>query len=237
MDDLSKSLSIQKILKELKRLVQELQNDPIDLSQLELDLMKEKLRQIYDMLTNVKVKEVKDHQIKTETTNQLESEIKTESEEEQADETISESDTNKEKETTIEFEVSAPEDKKQSPASSEPTLNLFEEPVLKSNDNDTKSVGEKIAAERPVESIGEVITSKNIISLKLAIGINEKFFFLNELFDGKMNEYNETIEGLDQKETLKDALELLDSTKIDKSWDDESEAFLQLKEFLQKKFN
>lgn len=237
MNNLSIDLSIQNLLKELQQLVLELQNDPVDVSQLELDIMKEKIRTIYDILNNVEIMKVTIQRPEEEIITQPEPEIEIVQDEEQVTETVPEFDIKKEKETAIEFEISSHEDEKQAPTSSEPTLDLFEEPVSKSNDIDKKSVGEKIAEEKPVESIGEAIQSKKIVSLKLAIGINEKFFFLNELFDGKMNEYNEFIEELDQKETLKDAQEHLDLKKDDKSWNEESEAFLQLKGFLERKFN
>ena len=109
--------------------------------------------------------------------------------------------------------------------------------MTNTDDNETKSVVEKIAKERPVESIGEVIQSKRIVNLKLAIGINEKFFFLNELFEGKMNEYNDAIEELDQKDTFKDAVEHVELLKENKNWDEDSEAYVQLKGFLERKFN
>lgn len=237
MDNLSISQTIQKLLKELQQLVQEQQNDPVGVSQLELDLMKEKIRLIYDTLNDVEIKKVTAQPAEEKTITQPEPEKKATREEDQAIEPISEPEVEIKEETEIEFEIFEQEEEKEQSLPPEPTLSLFEEPVFKSNDNDTKSVGEKIAEEKTVESIGEVIQSKNIISLKLAIGINEKFFFLNELFDGKMNEYNEVIEGLDQKETFNDALEYLDLKKENKSWDEGSEAFLQLKGFLEKKFN
>ena len=66
---------------------------------------------------------------------------------------------------------------------------------------------------------------------------SEKFFFLNELFEGNMKEYNETIDALDQKDTYKEAMEYLVLLLEKKSWDVESEAYIQLKGFLERKFN
>ena len=237
MDNLPISQTIQKLLKELQQLVQEQQNDPVDVSQLELDLMKEKIRLIYDTLNDVEVKKVTDQEVDEKIITQSEPETETVQEEEQVTEPIPELDINKEEEKEIEFEIFAQEDEKKQPSPPEPTLSLFEEPTLKSNDNDKKSVGEIIAEEKPIESIGEVIQSKKITNLKLAIGINEKFFFLNELFDGKMNEYNDAIEEIDQKDTFKDAIEQLVLLKEKKNWVEESEAYKQLKEFLERKFN
>jgi len=52
-----------------------------------------------------------------------------------------------------------------------------------------------------------------------------------------MNEYNETIEELDLKNSLQDAMEFLVSLKEEKSWDSASEAYVQLQGFLERKFN
>ncbi len=117
MNNLSISQSIQKLLKELQQLVQELKNDPIDFSQLELDLMKEKIRSIYDILNSVEVKKVSAQQIEDETITQPEPEVEAVQEEEQVTETIPELDINKEEEKEIEFEIFAQEDQKEMPPS------------------------------------------------------------------------------------------------------------------------
>lgn len=238
MNNTSVNDSIQLLLKELKSLIEDMKVDPSGTSQLELDLTKGKIRAIYDMLYDVKIITEPDQPKEVETITHPEPELKP------AQEKIEEPEPAPELILQIEPEVeenvdnsATTETEKQTPPPSEPILNLFEEPATKPDENEKKSVGEKIAEQKSVESIGEVIQSKKTVNLKLAIGINEKFFLLNELFEGKMNEYNDTIEILDQKDTFKDAMEYLALLKENKNWDEESEAFLQLKGFLERKFN
>ncbi len=232
--------SIQKLLKELQYLVNELKNNSVGISQLELDLMKEKIRAIYDILCDVKIKNAPIPNKEDETIAQPILDMEPLREKKETPEATPGSAMDIEAEAEIADKNTATShniEKDQPLPSSEPTLSLFEEQVTNTDDNETKSVVEKIAEERPVESIGEVIQSKRIVNLKLAIGINEKFFFLNELFEGKMNEYNDAIEELDQKDTFKDAIVHIELLKENKNWDEDSEAYVQLKGFLERKFN
>lgn len=238
MNKLSVNHSVQELLKGLQHLIEELKNNPENTSLLELDLMKEKIRHIYDQLGDIEIKKPEEN--KEEEVIIPEIENIQEPQEESKLFHVPELDIEDNEKEEIEFETEVSTETLESVqpiSSAKQTLDLFEEALDNSESNDIKSVSEKIAEEKTVESIGEVIQSKKILNLKLAIGINEKFFFLNELFDGKMNEYNKTIETLDQKDTFKDAIEHLDSLKEDKNWDEESEAYLQLKGFLEKKFN
>ena len=238
MDNLSTGDSVKKLLKELQQLVEELKNDTKGTSQLELDLMKEKIRNIYDILSEVIFKKPPEEQSKAETI--TEPGTIPASEKSSSPEVITEIIMDVGEDEQVEVENSSTivkNDQDQLSPSSEHTLNLFEKSLNNMDDNDNKSIGEKITKEKPIESIGEVIQSKKITNLKLAIGINEKFFFLNELFDGKMNEYNDAIEEMDQKDTFKDAIEQLVLLKEKKNWVEESEAYKQLKEFLERKFN
>lgn len=229
---------IPELLKELQSLIKELKNNSATISRLELDLMKDKIRLIYDNLCDVKIQEPPIKQTETET--QPIFEVEPTRVEEQKPEISPEPVLEIEDEIELEAGSSIANDTKEQPPpkhTPEPLLNLFEEQIPDPVENNKKSIGEKIASAKPVESIGEAIQSKKIVNLKLAIGINEKFFFLNELFEGKMNEYNDTIEMLDQKDTIKDAIEYLVLVKENKNWEEESEAYMQLKGFLERKFN
>ena len=64
--------------------------------------------------------------------------------------------------------------------------------------------------------------------LKASISINEKFLFINELFDGNLREYNATIEILNNFSDLREALEFLDSQRVKNLWESESPAFKRL---------
>ena len=77
---------------------------------------------------------------------------------------------------------------------------------------------------------------KQIRDLKSAIGINEKFLFINELFKGNMKEYTDTILLLNDTETIDSAYEILNPLKETYSWREDSTAYVTLIDFLQRRF-
>ena len=72
--------------------------------------------------------------------------------------------------------------------------------------------------------------------LKSMITINEKFLFINELFDGNLGEYNENIEALGRFQELNQAMDHLDLLRKKNLWNSESVAFVKLKELVEKRF-
>lgn len=80
------------------------------------------------------------------------------------------------------------------------------------------------------------IPGTRIDNLKMAIPINDKFMFINDLFDGNLREYNETIEALNGFKTLDQAAEYLDLMRRKNFWNTGSTAFLKLKELVERRF-
>jgi len=80
------------------------------------------------------------------------------------------------------------------------------------------------------------IPSDRIENLKTAIIINDKFMFINELFDGNLREYNETIETLNGFKTLDQAADYLDLMRKKNFWNTGSVAFKKLKELVERRF-
>jgi hypothetical protein len=66
-----------------------------------------------------------------------------------------------------------------------------------------------IAAKAPGETVAENLFRKPIKDLKSAIGINEKFLFINQLFDGNLQDYSEVIEKLNNAGSLDTAKQML----------------------------
>ena len=86
------------------------------------------------------------------------------------------------------------------------------------------------------KSLGPKVPSERIENLKTAITINEKFMFINELFDGNLREYNETIETLNGFKTLDQAADFLDLMRKKNFWNTGSNAFKKLKELVERRF-
>ncbi len=101
--------------------------------------------------------------------------------------------------------------------------------------NETKSVNEKIQKSKTDKSIGLKMLHNPIKDLKSAIGINEKFLFINELFKGNMKAYNDSIINLNDSESYDKAFEFLDKLKNDYKWEDDMVAYLTLKDFVERK--
>jgi hypothetical protein len=72
--------------------------------------------------------------------------------------------------------------------------------------------------------------------LKSLISINEKFLFINELFDGNLRDYNENMEILNKYTDLKTASEFLDLLRKKNLWDSASGAFRKMKELVEKRY-
>jgi len=70
--------------------------------------------------------------------------------------------------------------------------------------------------------------------LKQLISINDKFSFINELFDGSLKEYNDAIEKLNGCNGRNEAYEYLDQLRKKNLWELESGTLMKLKEAVEK---
>ncbi len=102
--------------------------------------------------------------------------------------------------------------------------------------NDTKSLNEKIQTHTHEKSISSRMQRNAIKDLKSAIGINEKFLFINELFKGNMREYNDSIIKLNDFNSLTEAQNFLAELKEKHKWDDEMHAYSTIKDFVERKY-
>lgn len=80
------------------------------------------------------------------------------------------------------------------------------------------------------------LQQKPINELRTAIGINDKFLFVNELFGGSMEKYNRSIENLDDMKTLNGTLIYLNELKVELQWNSSNEAYQKLLNLIHRKF-
>jgi len=85
-------------------------------------------------------------------------------------------------------------------------------------------------------TIADKINKNTINELREAIGINEKFLFINELFNGDMSRYNRIIDELDGLSTIEGVNTYMLELKIQNQWRDDNAALIKLTELLQRKF-
>ena len=82
------------------------------------------------------------------------------------------------------------------------------------------------------DDVTELLKSKPLSSLSEAIGINDRFLFIREIFDGKNEAYIQAISRLDKAESISDARAVIMSYTGDNK---ENEAVKQLIELVKRK--
>lgn len=87
------------------------------------------------------------------------------------------------------------------------------------------------------QSIAEKMQKKQVVNIREAIGINEKFLFINELFNGDMGRYNKILDDINDLPTKQGVDTYMFEMKIQFQWADDNEAYLKLKELLNRKFS
>ena len=100
--------------------------------------------------------------------------------------------------------------------------------------SESNGFSEKLKETREKSYASERVSSQRK-ELKTMISINEKFLFINELFDGNLREYNITIETLNGFAELRQALDYLDLLRVKNLWESESAAFKRLRELVEAK--
>lgn len=87
------------------------------------------------------------------------------------------------------------------------------------------------------QTVADKLLHNNLKSLRQFIGINEKFLFINELFNGDMSKYNSAIDELDSMTTPEGANIFLIELKVQNQWSEDMDAFLKIQELIEKKFS
>ena len=93
----------------------------------------------------------------------------------------------------------------------------------------THTLADTIAAPTP---LAEEITHSRIRSLRDAIGINDKFLMIRDLFDGDGDAYEQTISDLDALESFDDCMIYIVENH---AWNPESEGAKFMMQLLERK--
>ena len=96
-----------------------------------------------------------------------------------------------------------------------------------------KFVHDNIVDKSPKQDVSSKMQSKPIKEINTAIGLNDKFIFIRELFGGNKEHYHETIQILNNFDTYESALEFL---KENFDWDFDDPNFERLTELVRRKF-
>jgi len=118
------------------------------------------------------------------------------------------------------------------------TASLFDDaPTIAGQFQGAPTVREKIAGTQEDKSIAEKLQHHPVSDLKKSIGINEKFAFINELFDGDLDGYNSAIEQLNNAGNIQEATGILNNQLSEKyNWSNDGLSFMQLKHLIERRF-
>jgi len=99
--------------------------------------------------------------------------------------------------------------------------------------NRSESFNEKLGSHKHEDDVLEILKSKPLSSLDEAIGINDKFLFIREIFDGDFQSYNQAIQKLESVGSLSDAMAVIMSYTGENTG---NEAVKQLLDLIKRKF-
>lgn len=100
---------------------------------------------------------------------------------------------------------------------------------------DAQTLGDKLESAADT-SLAARLQRKPVADLAAAIGINDKFLLLNELFGGSMEKYNKSIRALNNFSTLLGAKTYMSELQIEFQWDCESDAYRKLDDLVERRF-
>lgn len=215
-------------IQEIKNIIEQMKEQE-SIAQIDIDLSLSKIRRLYEVILFLKqenrnTNEIQEQHEVPKKKNDIVIEKKQEIEEKVEIE--------KRDEEMIEFDADEEEDipepqkplKKQVVENTEIIADKF-----KSSQFRNETIAEKTAG----KDISSKIQSKPIDDIKRAIGLNDKFLFIKELFDGDSDLYNEAVNTINQADNY---IEALNYMKANFTWDYESDEVTYFLEIVKRKF-
>lgn len=212
-------IQIEEVLNKMSNQVGFLIRNKKLINQLDLDLLMENTRKLYDTLCSVKCNmDVDSITMEVEGEEELEGEEGLEGLE--GEEGIEE-----EEEEGAELEGSVQGEQEDSGIRAYKKVYTIESHTL----------GDKLESAEDT-SLAARLQRKPVSDLASAIGINDKFLLLNELFGGSMEKYNKSIRALNNFSTLLGAKTYMSELQIEFQWDCESDAYKKLDNLVERRF-
>ncbi len=133
--------------------------------------------------------------------------------------------------------VSVPAGKSIPKKVSKTAASLFDAaPSLAEQFDDGTTIKEKLNADKKEKSVAETLHQQKIPDLKKVIGINEKFLFINELFEGSLTSYNEHIDKLNNAPDINHARSIVDSLIAKYGWEGNLPIVKNFTELVERRF-
>lgn len=125
-----------------------------------------------------------------------------------------------------------PEPLKQQPVYEEPKQQVVQPPVKPVS---TPAPALKNEEEAPL-TLADKLRMQGIADLRKAIPIADKFLYMNELFQGEINHYNQALERFNACSNALEARDLFESMKQHFEWDENSKTVKRFADLLTRKF-
>jgi hypothetical protein len=248
----------------LKAHIQRLKRENYKPHQLDVELLQQKTRQFYELLFELE-KEVKPQGIPSPPPARKEKELVqpkeeiapkpeirkapppvAEKPEEKIEEKAVEKTVKEEARAEVPLEVTEPKEPTEEkqpvpePVKEEPPETTAKPPETKSHfdlfsESSTVTISDTFSGKEE-QSLADKMQESRITDLRQSIGINEKFLFINELFNGDMGRYNKAIDELNEMKILKGAETFLLELKVQNQWNNEMPAYLKLKDLIERKY-
>jgi hypothetical protein len=107
--------------------------------------------------------------------------------------------------------------------------------VEKTNLDNSTSINDTFASGAPEKTVADKLSRQPIKDLKSAIGLNQKFLFMNDLFEGENEIFNNAINKINSFNTLPEAIAFIDS-ELSSAWDKENSSVLNFMDLVERRF-
>ncbi len=141
-------------------------------------------------------------------------------------------------EATVEVPASSEKTKEKSkPRKSDLNSTLYEDkPTVGDKFGNGGSLHLKIASQSVSKTVADKLHHKPIKDLRAAIGINEKFLFINRLFEGNLQTYSEAIEKINSLNDFESAKHFTSELAVRLNWESENEHIKTFMELVERRF-
>jgi len=107
--------------------------------------------------------------------------------------------------------------------------------VEKTDLDHSTSINDTFASGTSEKTVADKLSRQPIKDLKSAIGLNQKFLFMNDLFEGENEIFNNAINKINSFNTLPEAIEFIDS-ELSSAWDKENSSVLNFMDLVERRF-
>lgn len=137
----------------------------------------------------------------------------------------------------IEDEIAPPEEIKTPEVPENREINKSPEhvskPIFADRFTSEGILGEKISTSRSESDFAASISSKPVTDITVAIGLNDRFYYIRELFDNSAEVYSKTLSKLNKATSLGEAINILDKSIVSKP---DADAYSSITDIIKRKF-